>query len=816
VRRVVRANLLTARPPHSQEETSMTRCPTPLKPLAIAASLALLALASAQAQTAAPAAEPAKTAEDANDTLKMERIVVTGTSTARSKMKSSVSVSTLDTDQIQKSGASSAAEVLRSIPGIRSESSGGEGNANITVRGAPISAGGSRYLQLQEDGLPVLLFGDAAFGTADQFVRADYFLDTVQAVRGGSASTAATNSPAGIVNFISKTGQIGGGSAGLTVGLDHKQARLDFDVGGRLGPKTRFEIGGFQRIGEGPRNTNVTVEDGGQLRMNLTQEFDGGFVRVNFKRLDDKTPTYLPVPVRLSGNKIEQLPGVDPRTAFFINSNIAQDRVYDRNGNAQSTNPQDGLAVKNTSFGLELQADVGNGFTLSQKLRRSQISGRFIGAFPAGSAPTDIANGTNQYTGTTPVFSMHLFNTSLDDLGNVFSETKLAKAFDLGGGSKLTGTGGLFWGKQKVAETWYWNRYNVELKGKDARYLDNAGNPTALPVTEGTQIWGGCCARTFDFDVTTVAPFAALTYEAGPLSIDGSVRRDQQRGSGSYTSATGVPGVDPVTGNPITVPSPTFIGWNEAGRSNAAYKSSATSYSFGANFEFSRAMAVFARYSKGSSFAAPDRVVFGNAGVASGSTPYPINELKQLEAGLKIREGAFSGFFTFFNAKTKEDGGFEATTRQYLKDNYTANGIEAEMAWRAGPFNVIGGATLTKAKISGGSNDGKKPRRQADLVYQVTPSFTAGPFEVGASIVGTTKSYAQNDNQVVLPAYLVVNPFASYNLSDKLQLSLVVNNLFDKVGYTEAEGQGNLTNNPLYVARSINGRTTKATLKYSF
>ena len=98
----------------------------------------------------------------------------------------------------------------------------------------------------------------------------------------------------------------------------------------------------------------------------------------------------------------------------------------------------------------------------------------------------------------------------------------------------------------------------------------------------------------------------------------------------------------------------------------------------------------------------------------------------------------------------------------------------------------------------------------------MTPSYSVGPFEVGASIVGTTKSYAQNDNQVVLPAFVTVNPFASYQLGDKLALSLSVNNLFDKVGYTEAEGQGNLTNNPLFIARSINGRTTKATLKYSF
>ena len=82
-------------------------------------------------------------------------------------MKSSVSISTLNEQQIKDSGATNAAEVLRSVPGIRSESSGGEGNANMTVRGLPISAGGSRYFQMQEDGLPILQFGDIAFATPD-------------------------------------------------------------------------------------------------------------------------------------------------------------------------------------------------------------------------------------------------------------------------------------------------------------------------------------------------------------------------------------------------------------------------------------------------------------------------------------------------------------------------------------------------------------------------------------------------------------------------------------------------------------------------
>jgi outer membrane cobalamin receptor len=183
-------------------ETRMNRKPNPTR-IALAVAVALLHLGAAHAQTAAAPDTAAPAAANPNDGLKLDSVVVTGTSTKLSKMKQSVSVSTLDSEQIERSGATSAAELLRSIPGIRSESSGGEGNANITVRGVPISAGGARYVQIQEDGLPMLMFGDIAFGTADQFLRADFNIERLEVVRGGSASTLATNSPGGLINFLS-------------------------------------------------------------------------------------------------------------------------------------------------------------------------------------------------------------------------------------------------------------------------------------------------------------------------------------------------------------------------------------------------------------------------------------------------------------------------------------------------------------------------------------------------------------------------------------------------------------------------------------
>jgi outer membrane cobalamin receptor len=181
-----------------------------LNQMTIAVSLAVtaMAMASAQAQTA-PAVKD-------KDGLNLETVVVTGTPIGKSKMKASVSVSTLESDQIMQSSPTNAAEILRSIPGVRAESSGGEGNANLTVRGVPVSAGGARYVQFQEDGLPVLQFGDIAFVTPDMYLRADGGLSHLEVVRGGSASTLATNAPGGIINFITRNGKEKGGSIGLT------------------------------------------------------------------------------------------------------------------------------------------------------------------------------------------------------------------------------------------------------------------------------------------------------------------------------------------------------------------------------------------------------------------------------------------------------------------------------------------------------------------------------------------------------------------------------------------------------------------------
>jgi outer membrane receptor protein involved in Fe transport len=758
----------------------------PCTRMGAAVSLALLQMSGAFAQEAPAPAAPA------DDALQMNRVVVTGTAGGTSKMKSSVSVSTLEADTIAQAVPTSAADVLRSVPGVRSESSGGEGNANMTVRGVPISAGGSRYVQMQEDGLPVLQSGDFNFATPDAFVRIDGGLSHLEVVRGGSASTLATNAPGGIINFISKTGEQEGGSIGLTQGVDHRSSRLDADYGGALGKRTRFFVGGFWRVGEGVRETGVTSERGGQLRANVTHEFDRGYLRLSVKHLDDRTPTALPVPVRVVNGKVAAIEGIDPRTASFYSPNWVPDVTLDKANRRVASDVNDGLRVRSDTVGLEGQFDLGNGWTLTERLRKSNNSGRFIGVF-AGNNGVDgdyvFATGPQAgqaYRGR--AFAAVVFNTSIDDADSIMSDTKLARTFALDGGARLTATGGVYIANQDLGLTWNFNEYLMQASG-DRPALLRTGSAT--PGLVGPA-FGACCSRAVDVQYRYRSPYVNLGYEAGPLNVDASVRHDRQSAGGSANIAAGALRYDPATAQRVD------------------YDLSRNSYSVGANWRLSNRLALFARASEGVAFNA-DRILFGAP--LDGSAPVSLNTVRQLEGGVKWRNGPLSAFVTAFHAKTRETN-YEVTTQTSTANSYDAKGVEIEAAWRAGGFQVNGGLTLTDAEISAaapgsGALVGKTPRRQARAVYQLAATYDFGPAMAGASMVGTGRSWADDANTIELPAYRTVSAFVNYRVNERIMLALSANNLFNETGFTEAESDG-------HAARSVSGRAVKASVRYTF
>ncbi len=800
---------------------------------------------------------PAFAQDNVDETVEGEEIIVTAVARGQNRIESSVSVSAIGADEITKLNAPSSADLIRQIPGIRSEASGGEGNANIAVRGIPVSTGGARYIQLQEDGLPVLEFGDIIFGNADNFLRADRSVARVEAVRGGSASTFASNAPGAVINFISKTGKQEGGAIQGSVGLDFETYRLDFDYGAPLGEDLYFHVGGFYRTGEGPRDIGYNGYDGGQIKANITKEFEGGYIRFSAKYLDDKTPTILPQPVRVTGSNgspnYEAIAGFDPRTDSLYSPFLGQAVTLDGSNNPTSFDFRDGLSVQSKAFGIEAEIDVGGGWTLTNRFRFADNSGGFLSPFPAGAGTAQSVANSIGGAGSTILFAsgpnagqvanpttiggnglltnVVVFNTRLNSLDNVTNDFRVNKEFDLGGGT-LNFTSGFYLSRQTIDTDWLWTSHVQTVQGDGQAVLVNIRNAGGQVVTQngavgfGATFFGNCCRRSYDVDYSTYAPFASLSFETGRLTLDASIRYDFGDASGTITGSdtgfgTGVGSFD-FDRNGTISPAEAQTSVLPLGNARPVnYDFDYVSYSLGANYLVSDDLGVFARYSRGGRHTA-DRSLFSPAvsttdGSLPGGDAGVIATVNQLEVGAKYQSGGIGFYATGFFAKTEETN-VELAPLELFDSTYEAFGIEIEGSYRTGPFSLSAGATWTDSEIKDAldaSTIGNTPRRQADLVYQATAQYESDMFTVGANVVGTTDSYTQDSNLLKLPAYTQVNAFVAFRPIDRIEVGLNAQNLFNAEGFTEAE-EGSIPANGLVRARSIAGRTVLASVRFDF
>lgn len=763
--------------------------------------------------------------------LDFERIVVTGVARGTTVMASSVSVSSFSAEQLETTTPRTTAEAFRAIPGIRSESSGGEGNANIAVRGLPVAAGGAKFLQLQEDGLPIMQFGDIAFGNADIFLRLDSTMQTVESIRGGSASTVASNAPGGIINIISKTGHQETGSVSTTFGLDYDSLRTDFEYGGELNDSMFFHIGGFIRQGDGARDAGYTANKGGQIKANLTKEFDDGYVRIYYKHLDDKAISYMPMPMKADGSS---LPGFDSQTDTPHSVYLLETLSLGADGERRRGSMQDGMNPQVDSIGVEAVFDLGNDWEIENRFRQSSVKGSFNSPFPAevasGSsiaasiagdgATLTYANGAmagQTFDGSEQIMRIHTFDVEMSDFGSLVNDLKLTKTL---GDTSITV--GYYKALQNIQMSWLWNSYLMEIKGDNAALLNvNAADGTSFSdnglYAYGVPAWGNCCQRNYDIEYDISAPYLALSSQLGNITLDLSVRHDSGTATGTYAGAV-QSSVDMNRDGVISKPEESVSSIDNANASPVNYDWSYTSYSLGANYQINDNLASFVRLSRGGR-ANADRLAFGKINAdGSVASADAVDLVDQLELGVKFRQDSFSVFATAFAAETEEQN-FEATSQTFFDRVYEAYGLELESSYFIGDFDFRGNVTWTDAEITQDALNpsvvGNTPRRQADFVYSLMARYNFNDGSAGLSFIGTTDAYAQDNNDLKFDGYTSVNAFASYMLSDNLSVSLNVNNIFDTVGITESE-EGSVPDNGIIRARTINGRTSSLTLRYDF
>ncbi|MFO6445500.1 TonB-dependent receptor domain-containing protein [Erythrobacter sp. NE805] len=794
-------------------------------------------------------------AGDASAAKPPVEIFSTGMAKGRDRLDSATSTSALKGDDIQRFGPRPLSEVLRTMAGLRVASGIGEGNNNYTVRGLPLAAGGSKYMQFQEDGLPVLEFGDIFNVSTDVFLRNDFTVSAIETIRGGSASTFASNSPGGIVNVISRTGTETGFRAQLTAGLDFDSKRLDFDYGAKLGENTRFYVGGFYRSGEGPRDIGITGWQGGQIKANITREFAGGYVRAYLKYLDDRSPTYAPYFVNITGTDdkpvYRNFPGFDLRDDAVLSPNLGPIITLDRNNNPAAYPINTGQSVKSKSLGIEAQFDVA-GWTITEKARYAVNGGDFSRTFPnradtvanfaasigGAGATARYASGplTGQLVPTDANGNglLALYFTSFNrasSLDNFTNDLRATRVWNVGGG-KLTTTAGLYYAAQDISSTWLHTSQVIDVAGGGRTAMVDIFNSAGVAQTQnGYFAYGrgnsGQFRRIFDVGYDVLAPYGSINWHVGKLAIGGSLRYDTGKVRGQLFGAdlgggrVGLGSFD-IDRNGTISRAEQRVAFLPLDRpAPVDYDYSYLSYSVGVNYRFAEPFSVFARYSRGHR-AAADKVLFTPAvSSVTGAVVNPGDKddtVIQYEGGFKFRKNGVTVNATAFHVEAEDQNvlnGAAASTNRV----YEADGVELEGTFTRGVFSLTASATYTQAKITedriGGVFTGKEPRHQPDWVLVAVPQLDFGKVALGANIVTITGSYAQDVNQLRMPGFTQVGAFLEVQPAEHLRLTVSAQNLFDTLGIYEVN-QATVPANGIGFARAANGRTVQASLALSF
>lgn len=822
------------------------------------------ALAEAADAAGANSAQPADRAmQTAGAKASDEAVFSTGVAKGRSPLDSATSTSAFRADDVEVLGARSLGEILRNIPGIRAEHAGREGNADYSIRGLPMSGNGSKYVQLQEDGLPVLEFGDISQLGSDMFLRADLNLAQIETIRGGSASTFASNSPGGVINLLSKTGDVEGGAIQATAGLNYGEHRLDADYGYKLSDTLRMHIGGFYREGEGPRDIGFDAYKGGQIKVNVTKQIENGYVRVYGKWMDDRTPNYQDVPMLVTGSNsdpsFKSLAGFDIKDDSLISPYTSRIFTTDAANQVREDDLRDGQHAKVKSIGLDTQFEAA-GWSISEKFRFSDISGRNNALVPIAIAPAAAlafnyggGPGATLSYATGPLAGQAITAASLNgnglltssvytdvkanSLDNMTNDLRASRVWEIGGG-ELTTTAGLYTSSQDIDTEWSFMNILTEVNGGGDTALVNVRSAAGIPTTQDGYVsfglGNGLYRRDYDVNYDVNAPYASLNYRFGKVAIGGSLRYDMGNVKGTLLGAelgggrVGVGSVD-INGNgsiSLAESKTGVLPLNSPGRVDYDYDY--LSYSSGVNYRIAESMAAFARYSRGGR-ASADKILFTpvidyNTGkLIDSESAY--DTVKQAEVGFKYRMSGVTLNITGFSAKTGErnvqvnslpDGSIRV---ENIVRGYKAKGVELEAIVRHGPFSVNAGATYTDAKITSDPTNtsfvDNTPRHQADLIFSVTPQFEMKWATVGANIVGTTDSYAQDTNQLKLSGWTLVNAFVQIRPTERVQLMFNVNNLFDETAVVNVL-QASMPASGVVLGRANNGRTISGTLRYGF
>jgi len=848
--------------PHPQEDQNMNQRRFWTR---LASAFAL----SGAALTAGPVHGQAAPEADAStaDTASLAEVVVTGTpsSSGVKKLDASFSITTASLEEIRDAAPSSAADLLKIVPGVWAESSGGEAGANIELAGFP-GGGDAPYVTYSINGSPIFpSSGNISFMDNSSLFRIDESVERAEVLQGGPGVLFSNGQMGATANFILRQGSTTAhGDIGLTYG-DEGMYRIDGFFGGPLAEGWTMSIGGFYRYSNGVRDSQFPADNGGQLTATLAHRMDNGTVMFFARVLNDKNLFITDVPVTVSGTgsgqSVSAFPGFNPNTGTFAGSGLRGISVQEApNSPPVTADLANGRGADLHVFGSNLDLQITDQIAVTNRMMYTagevdcyclfnnfapQTLGSFIQdqitTVNGNTAITGLAgpasSGIGKLVGTGATVDQSAYVASLgfwivQKQIQSFTDD-LRFTFDLFQGNSLTVGGYL--AAYSSDDHWWLGNNELVTATPNAQLidltLDNGVNVTNSAGLLGSTFF----ALVENWTGFNTALFASDQWRMGPWLLDAGYRIETQRDHGTIENDSAMD----LDNNPlnlynkgVSVPNGTFnqgVNCDTSGSGECTeYKHTLGSWSVGANYELSQNMAVFGRINYGVHFPGFDDLRSG--------TPQT-QTIHNYEVGYRAQTETIYGVVdvfrrTFYGVPFQQfTAGGQQVTATYGASAY---GVQTEGRWQpiphlsldlSGDWQHAVYTSYSSATAGGADYTGLVLQRQPRLQFRFTPSYDV-PTDWGGIRVFATYShiglrYSDIANQQVLPSYYTLDAGVVGEIGSHFEIRVQGTNLTNQIGLTEGNarievGSGSGIANSFEMARPIFGREVQVQMRYKF
>lgn len=725
-------------------------------------------------------------AQEQEEDAVLQEVVVTGTAAGAElrKLEASFAITTVTDQDITKYSPQSTADLLKLVPGVWSESSGGVAGANVMVRGFP-GGGDAPYLTVQVNGAPVFPIPTLSFMENTTLFRVDETVRRVEALRGGPNPVFSSGQPGLTTNFILREGSDETEGMVKYTTSDYDLRRFDGYIGGPLGKDFYYLIGGYLASSPGLRDAGYNSEDGNQLTLNLTRVLERGKINLFHRQTDDYGQWYLPVALNV--------PGVDAGYNQLGTLNRRQRIVTDNSGpgfanggDPNAANPtikvldlDEGRGWRGSMTGGSIALDIADDWTLTDRFGFTSGDADTVGLVPDGGAvqvgallanpmadPRAVVVGpitgavTGRAIGNSEFIQQFGAWEVRKDLESFTNDISLSRIFDRG-----TTTFGFYTSNATSHDVW--------ALGNSVYQVVQQGGETVTGIACNSPAVDSCG---FNFDIdgsgdaSAMALYAATSYDINDQwRADVGVRYENYEID--YTIDDGRDGdVDFGASNDLSE-----VSWTAA-----------------LNYQVTESLGFFGRINQGHKMPVFDDYRDGRAALASGNDL--VQDIEQYEAGIKWATGNLSLFATGFWTDVDPRGVVFVFGGSTIFTTQESKGIEIDGIWKSDAgFSVSVNATWMDSTISSGDPtlDGNETERQPGWQARLTPSYDFNIGNVLGTAYGTITAvddrWGEALNLNVLEGYEKVDLGVILRINESFVVQLSGDNLTDEDALTESD-----------------------------